>query len=120
MSVKSKAEALLLLDLTAIELPPAVGVQFHAYREWKFDLAYYDPMVAIEINGRGRHQRERGERDDMEKMNAAIEAGWRVLVYPARSVTTKKRRKRIVEQIARIVCAAGESQIDSGRVLVGD
>ena len=118
-SVKSKAEQLLLTDLTAAEIPPVVGHMFHGERAWRFDLCYPPLLLAIEIDGRGRHQREKGEREGCEKHNAAAEMGWRVMRYPAASVTCKKRRERIVEQVKRIAC--GVCCEDSAAcVLVGE
>lgn len=118
MAVKSEAEQLLLDDLIAAGFPPKVGHAFHEYRRWEFDLCWPQIKLAIEIDGRGRHQREAGEREDLQKINAAIEDGWRVLRYPAASVTTGKRRARIVEQIIRVIyespCAVESSCVLSG------
>lgn len=107
-SVKSRAEELLFKDLQAIGLEPRVGYQFHDYRDWAFDLAWpvEGVKLAVEIDGRGRHQRAQGERRDCQKHNAALEDGWRVLRYPASSVATAKRRALIVEQIRRVLCGA--------------
>lgn len=118
-TVKSTAEQMLLTDLEAMQMPPVVGHMFHGERLWRFDLCYPPLLLAIEIDGRGRHQREKGEREDMEKINAAIELGWKVLKYPAGSVTTHKRRARIVEQIHRIVCGV-QCEDSSACVLTGE
>lgn len=117
MSAKSEAEQLLIDDLVAAGYPPKVGHAFHELRRWEFDLAYPTCKLAIEVDGRGRHQREKGEREDQEKINAAIEQGWRVLRYPAKSVTTGLRRERIVEQVARVLCGV-DSPEDSACVLI--
>jgi hypothetical protein len=65
---------------------PAGGVteyRFHPTRKWRFDWAWPDRMVALEIEGGawtgGRHTRGKGFVADMEKYNAAALAGWRVL-----------------------------------------
>ena len=92
---------------------------------WAFDLAYPDVKVAIEVDGRGsgghwgRHASEAGQRADCAKANAAAEHGWTVLRYPSRSVVYHKRRARIVEQIARVVCGARSIE-DALIVLDGD
>ena len=52
-------------------------------------------------------------------LNAATELGWKVLKYPAGSVTTHKRRARIVEQIKRIVCGV-QCEDSSACVLTGE
>lgn len=77
--------------------------RFHPTRRWRFDLAFIKEKLAIEIDG-NFHLRHKQRQSDCEKRNAAIERGWRVLTYPARSVTTKKRMPRIVEQIYRVLC----------------
>lgn len=54
-------------------------------RRWRFDLAWPDLLVAVEIDGgiwiRGRHSRGKGQLGDMEKLNAAAAMGWRVLRF---------------------------------------
>lgn len=116
MSVRSEAEELLCDALIAAGYPPVRGHAFHDLRGWEFDFAWPQIKLAVEVDGRGRHQREQGEREDQEKINAAIEQGWRVLRYPARSVTTGTRRERIVEQIARLICGVVSPE-DSACVL---
>lgn len=58
--------------------------KFHAVRRWKFDFAFTAPVqLAIEIDGRGRHQTVVGVRNDCEKLNEATVLGWRVMRFPA-------------------------------------
>ncbi len=56
-------------------------------RRWRFDLAWPDEMLAVEIEGGrfsgGSHVRGVRFGEDCEKYNAAILLGWRVLRYPA-------------------------------------
>lgn len=56
-------------------------------RDWRFDFAWPDAMVAVEVEGgtwtRGRHVRGGGFRGDCEKYNAACVLGWRVLRFTA-------------------------------------
>lgn len=104
MSLKSEAEKLLHDDLAEKGFPPIAGYQFHPERKWAFDLSWPPVKLAVEIDGRGRHQRAQGERRDMQKQNAAVEMGWTVLRYGAASVKTAKRRARIVEQVKRVLC----------------
>lgn len=118
-TVKSKAEQLLLDDLIAAGLPPKVGHAFHELMGWEFDFAYPTVKLAIEVDGRGRHQTNAGKDQDDQKINAAIESGWRVLRYPAARVTINKRRARIVEQISRVLHGVCEP-VDSACVLVGE
>lgn len=97
---------------------PRREYRFHPTRRWRFDLAFVKQKLAIEIDGNW-HLTNKQRRSDCEKQNAATEQGWRVLVYPARSVATKKRQGRIVEQIARVLCEINDDE-QSGIVLNGD
>jgi len=54
---------------------------FHPTRKWRFDFIVHGTMIAIEIEGRGRHQSFSGFEADAEKYNAAAKLGWRVLRY---------------------------------------
>lgn len=69
---------------------PAYGgwvaeLMFHPERRWRFDVACHSASIAIEIEGgvfvRGRHSRGAGMIGDMEKYNAAVVLGWRLLRY---------------------------------------
>ena len=57
--------------------------RFHPGRQWRFDFAWPEHQVAVEIDGGqwsphgGRHSRD----SDREKLNAAAVLGWRVLRY---------------------------------------
>ncbi len=62
---------------------PTTEYRFHPVRLWRFDYAWPDYLVALEVEGgaytQGRHTRGKGFIADMEKYNAAVVAGWRVL-----------------------------------------
>lgn len=64
---------------------PIPEYRFHQLRRWRFDFAWPLHMVAVEVEGgiwtQGRHTRGPGVLADMEKYNAAVLAGWRVLRY---------------------------------------
>lgn len=61
--------------------------RFHPERKWRFDAAWPEAKVAVELEGgiwsRGGHVRGSGYRRDMEKYNAAAALGWVVLRYCA-------------------------------------
>ena len=69
---------------------PLAEYRFHATRKWRFDFAYPDLKLAIEIEGgiwrRGRHNRASGFVRDAKKYNEAAIAGWRVLRIPTNMV----------------------------------
>lgn len=54
-------------------------------KDWRFDLAYPDRMLAIEVEGGtwvgGRHVRGEGYREDCIKYNQAELLGWRLLRF---------------------------------------
>lgn len=59
--------------------------RFAERRRYRFDLAWPDVRLGIEIHGAtwsgGRHTRGYGIRADAEKLNLATELRWRVLVF---------------------------------------
>ena len=66
------------------DLPPAqTEYRFHATRKWRFDYAWPDHAVAVELDGGqwraggGRHNTD----GDREKLNTAAAHGWRVLRF---------------------------------------
>jgi hypothetical protein len=62
---------------------PVAEYRFHKTRKWRFDYAWPDFKVALEVEGGvwtgGRHTRGAGFLKDIEKYNAAGVAGWTVL-----------------------------------------
>ncbi len=102
----SAAEDALEARLKAEVLPIAQPVReyrFHPERRWRFDFAWPDIKLAVEIDGRGRHQTVVGVRNDCEKLNEALRLGWRVLRFPA---CDKKLAADWVRTILEIMCNA--------------
>ena len=71
-----------LLALVAPDLPkPCTEWRFDKARKWRFDFAWPEQHVAVEVNGGryafagGRHASD----GDHEKMRRAAALGWRVL-----------------------------------------
>ena len=90
---KSSIELDLLFQIRALELPePEQEYRFHPVRKWRFDFAYPDKLLAIEVEGgtwtSGRHTRGPGFEKDCEKYNAAVMLGWRVLRYTTGMITS--------------------------------
>jgi len=77
-----QAEVHTLCDLEGIAYP-IFEYRFYALRKWRFDAAWPDKRCALEIEGgvwaNGRHTRGSGFVKDMEKYNAAVLQGWRVI-----------------------------------------
>jgi len=64
---------------------PELEYKFHPTRKWRFDYAWPDKKIAVEIEGgvwtRGRHTRGSGFVEDMEKYNMAGKLGWRIFRF---------------------------------------
>ena len=78
-------------QLRAAKIPtPVREYVFAPPRRWRFDFAFPDRMIAVEIDGgtwiNGRHNRGAGYAKDAQKYNAAVIHGWRVLRFPGESV----------------------------------
>ena len=64
----------------------------HLGRRWRFDFAWPDLMLAVEVDGGawvpggGRHTRGAGFAADHDKMNRAMLLGWRVLRFTSRHI----------------------------------
>ncbi len=73
------------LHLRCAHVPdPVVEFRFHQSRRWRFDFAWPDRRLALEVeggtaSGRSRHSMGAGFEADCEKYNAATVMGWRVL-----------------------------------------
>lgn len=71
-----------LLDSVNIRRPIPEYV-FHPTRKWRFDYAFLEEKVALEIEGGiyigGRHSRGAGMQGDFEKYNEASLLGWRII-----------------------------------------
>lgn len=65
-------------------------LRFCPPRRWRFDYAWEDHKIAVEMQGglwtRGRHSGGTGQVNDMEKFNAAVMCGWRVLQFTPEQV----------------------------------
>ena len=85
---------------------PTTEFQFDKTRKWRFDIAWPEYMVAVEVegikpNGKSRHQNFSGYRKDCEKYNAAVEQGWTLLRYPTPDIDQDPTD--IINQIGRVL-----------------
>ena len=74
----------LLTQLRIAQIPrPDLEYRFCDGRRWRFDYAWPDKMVALEIEGgiwiRGRHVTGLGYEKDCRKYSEAAVLGWKVL-----------------------------------------
>lgn len=72
------------VGLTTLPLP-TLEHRFHGERKWRFDFAWLEKKIAVEVEGGvysgGRHVRGKGFEDDAIKYNQAQMLGWRVFRY---------------------------------------
>ena len=84
---------------------PEREYRFHPDRKWRFDLAWPDNRLAVEIEGLtrsgGRHQRMAGYTHDCEKYREAAKAGWRVLRYT--SIEMQERPAQIIDEVRAVL-----------------
>lgn len=88
----SKSEEQLAMHIRAFKLPePDREYRFHPTRKWRFDFAWPDQKIAVEVEGvthfgknkngtmrLGRHQTSEGLTNDCEKYGEAMLLGWTV------------------------------------------
>lgn len=78
-------------------------LRFHPDRRWRFDYAFPEHKVAVEIDGAvwtlGRHNRPKGYLADLEKLNTAASMGWRVLRFSTDDRFLAKTRELIDKSI---------------------
>ena len=80
---ESELEAQLVRTLHLMKVPHfETQHMFHPTRKWRFDVAWPELKIAIEVQGFGpQHNSKKGMENDCEKHNAAILLGWRILYY---------------------------------------
>ncbi len=91
---KTNATSTLLFQCRVAGLQaPVLEHRFHPTRKWRFDLAFIDSKIAVEINGGaflpggGRHTRGVGFTNDCVKLASAAGLGWRVIPCTPQQVT---------------------------------
>lgn len=91
------------LHCQAYGLKPEREYAFHAKRKWRFDFAFPDKKIGVEIEGgtwsSGRHSRGPGYEKDLSKYNAAARDGWIVLRFTTRMATSGEA----IEEVAAVV-----------------
>lgn len=95
--------------------------RFDPDRRWRLDLFSGRDLLGVELHGGvfkgGRHTTGKGFTADREKMNAALEAGIRVLEYTTREVksgTAALQIERIIKNIRRWNLQQKENDHDAG------
>lgn len=83
----SIGEEMLASHLRAYNISFVREFLFHPSRKWRFDFAFPEKKIAVEVEGGGlngmpgRHQTKEGFEGDCFKYNAAAKLGWRLFRY---------------------------------------
>ena len=89
--MKSGLEATASILFKSMGLDPVQEYRFHPVRRWRFDFAFPEHKVAVEIEGgtfaKSRHTTGTGYEKDCEKYNSAILNGWRVFRFTGKMIT---------------------------------
>jgi very-short-patch-repair endonuclease len=89
------------MHCSAHRLRPEREFKFHPDRKYRFDFAFPDKKLGIEIEGgtwtSGRHSRGSGYDKDLCKYNSAARLGWMVLRYSTRMVTDGSAIDEVLE-----------------------
>ncbi len=69
--------------------------RFHPERKWRFDFAFVDKRLAIEVEGgtaygKSRHSKGEGFDNDAEKYNTASAMGWTLFRFSANMINSGK------------------------------
>lgn len=104
---KAKEQARKLAELVDANLVNLPGhkkeIIFHPKRKWRFDYAWTELKVALEIHGgvftNGRHTRGKGFTEDKVKMNTAQLLGWIVIEATTAQVKDGQMLNWITEAI---------------------
>jgi very-short-patch-repair endonuclease len=71
---------------------PTPEYQFDDVRKWRFDFAWPEVHIAIEIEGGiskykpGRHMHAQGYQHDLDKYNAGTSYGWRIFRFSSKDI----------------------------------
>jgi len=90
-------ERVLILIREHISHVPTLQHEFHPHRQWRFDFAWPDFKVAIEVQGFGTgHTSRDGMFRDYEKHNAAQELGWRIIYLMSQHLEDEKVEETVL------------------------
>lgn len=99
----SPGEEAFALHCRVKKLEPAREFLFHPNRMWRFDFAFPQKLIGIEIEGGtwtdGRHSRGSGYEKDLAKYNTAARMGWVILRYTTQMVMSGEAINDVLEVI---------------------
>ncbi len=102
---RSKLEVTFYLQLMDAGLNPVIEYVFHIGRRFRFDFAWPELKLAVEIEGgtyskKSRHTTGPGFHTDCEKYNLAELEGWTVLRFDCRMVNDFTALKTIRQALS--------------------
>jgi very-short-patch-repair endonuclease len=103
----SAIEEMFALHARASHLPePQREHRFAPPRRWRFDFAWADRMIAVEIEGGvwtgGRHTRGSGFEADAVKYNTAALMGWKVFRFTGGMVKSGAAIATVIEALKEV------------------
>ncbi len=107
MRKRSAAEERLAILIDRAGIPkPERELVFARPRRWRFDFAWPDLLLAVEVEGispgfGSRHQRIGGFLKDCEKYEAAVLGGW--MVYRVPTTWIEREPNRVIRNIKSLV-----------------
>ena len=84
---------------------PEREITFSEDRKWRFDYAWPDKRIAVEIQG-GRYHRGNMAKD-YEKLNEAVRLGWRVIQFDSTMLASEVKRISVCEYLESILKGVG-------------
>ena len=98
--MRSQLEESLALHMRVENIPePMREYRFHPPRRWRFDFAWPEERIAVEVEGGvwtgGRHTRGKGFIADCDKYNEAGRQHWRVFRFTAEHIDSRDAVKFI-------------------------
>ena len=105
--LRSKLEENLVAQLDRMELPEYVSdYRWHSTRQWKWDIAFVDQKIAVEVDGarrdgKGDHQTEKGMTNDCQKQCNGALWGWTVIRVTATMVKSGEAAEMILRLLTR-------------------
>jgi very-short-patch-repair endonuclease len=117
----SVGEETFALHCRAYNLSPEREVQFDPKRKWRFDFAWPDRKLAVEVEGgtsfgRSRHSKGEGFERDINKYNRASRMGWMILRFTTAMVIRGEAIKEVLEVLNELTIE-GSGAANAGRIL---
>ena len=119
---KKQCEAELELHLRARKIPYKAQYRFHPTRLFRFDFAFPEHRLGVEVQGLtdiqrtkrgklfiGRHQSPEGVKRDLEKFDEAMRLGWRIYLCEQEMVSSG-RALQTIEILLGLARIPGEKQ----------